>query len=233
MRPVLFRWHGLTFGVRTRHSSISGSCPVCSQVTLPPTRSVSMLFAFTSQRWYSIPAALVGARLLFVASHWTVYRGRFRNVWNRNEGGAAQDGGLVLAIPLSFPLLRLLDVPFGLFWDVSAFTILVGMILTRIGCLLNGCCAGRPSDSWLAVRLPNRSQVWTRRIPTQCLEAAWAAALVIAAAVLWNDMPFGGALFAFVAGGYACGRLVFESLRELPAGKRFTVNSTPSRWRSL
>ena len=222
MRPVLFRWHGLTFWAYPTFLYLGLVAGVFAGNAAAHAIGLDAFRVYVATL-VLIPAALVGARLLYVASHWTAYRGRFRNVWNRNEGGAAQYGGLVLAIPLSFPLLRLLDVPFGLFWDVSAFTILVGMILTRIGCLLNGCCAGRPSDSWLAVRLPNRSQVWTRRIPTQCLEAAWAAALVIAAAVLWNDMPFGGALFAFVAGGYACGRLLFESLRELPAGTRFTV----------
>jgi phosphatidylglycerol---prolipoprotein diacylglyceryl transferase len=222
MRPVLFRWRGMTFWAYPTFlclglvSGVFAGNAAAHAIGLDAFRVYVATLAL-------IPAALVGARLLFVACNWTAYRGRLGNLWNRNEGGAAQYGGLVLAIPLSFPLLRLLGVPFGAFWDVSAFTILIGMILTRIGCLLNGCCAGRPSDSWLAVRLPNRSRVWTRRIPTQCLEAAWAAALAIAAAVLWNDMPFGGALFAFVAGGYACGRLVLESLRELPPGCRFTA----------
>jgi prolipoprotein diacylglyceryltransferase len=168
--------------------------------------------------------ALFGARLLYVVTHWDRYKHDLSKIFNRSEGGAAQYGGILLGIPLSFPLLSLLDLPFGAFWDVAAFTILVGMILTRIGCLLNGCCAGRPSKGWLSVRLPNSAGVWTRRIPLQLLEAALALLLVMASALLWKMMPFPGALFAFVVGGYGCGRLVLESLRELPAGQRFTLH---------
>ena len=120
------------------------------------------------------------------------------------------------------PLLALLDLPFGAFWDIGAFTILTGMILTRVGCLLNGCCGGRPSP-W-GLNLPKRPRgVWTRRIPTQCLEGTWAATLLVGAVLLWDAMPFAGALFAFVVAGYCCGRLVLESLRDLPGGRRYTV----------
>jgi len=119
---------------------------------------------------------------------------------------------------------RQLDIPLGGFWDVSSFTILVGMIFTRVGCLLNGCCAGRPSGIF-GVHLPNAHGVWEKRIPTQILEAVWATILVIAAAMIWHMLPFSGALFLFVVAGYAVGRLALESARELAPGARgFTIH---------
>jgi len=36
---------------------------------------------------------LVGARLLFVVTHWRVYRRDIRRIWRRAEGGAALYGG--------------------------------------------------------------------------------------------------------------------------------------------
>jgi prolipoprotein diacylglyceryltransferase len=171
-----------------------------------------------------IVPALVGARLLYVASHWSIYRTRLGQIWNRRDGGAAQYGGILVVLPLSVPLLAALRVPLGSFWDVAAFTILVGMILTRIGCLLNGCCAGRPSKTW-GVNLPNHLGVWERRVPTQCLEGAWAAVLLACAVSGWKWLPFPGALFLSVAGGYATGRLALESARERrPGAARFTVH---------
>jgi phosphatidylglycerol:prolipoprotein diacylglycerol transferase len=167
--------------------------------------------------------ALFGARLLYVATHWAHFRHDLRRICHRSEGGAAQYGGLALAVPISFPVLWSLDLPVGAFWDVGVITILVGMILTRVGCLLNGCCAGRPSSAWCSLYLPNRRGVWTRRMPTQCLEAVLAAALLGTALWVWPAMPFRGALFAFVVGGYGAGRLVLESMRELPPGQRFTA----------
>ena len=127
-------------------------------------------------------------------------------------------GGLLLAVPLSVPLLALLRLPFGAFWDVATFTILVGMAFTRVGCLLNGCCAGRPSNGWLALLLPDHRGVWKRRLPTQLLEAALAIVLLAAAVTVWNRMPFAGALFLCAVGAYGAGRLVLESAREPERG---------------
>jgi len=85
--------------------------------------------------------ALIGARLLYVAANWIHYRKKPPQIWDRNKGGMAMFGGLLLALPLSVPLLRVLRLSLGAFWDVATFTILVGMIITRGGCLMNGCCA--------------------------------------------------------------------------------------------
>jgi prolipoprotein diacylglyceryltransferase len=134
-------------------------------------------------------------------------------------------GGLAVVLPLSVPLLAALQLPLGAFWDVATFTILVGMIFTRVGCLLNGCCAGRPSRTWVSMYLPNHTGVWERRIPTQCLEAGWAGVLLVAAITVWRWLPFPGALFLLVSAGYASGRLVLESMREPQRrATRFTID---------
>lgn len=176
-----------------------------------------------------IVPALIGARLLHVASHWRQYRKSPRRIWNRSEGGFAMYGGLPLVLPLSLPLLRGLHLGFGAFWDVATFALLVGMVFTRIGCLLNGCCAGRPSGTWLSVYLPNHRGEWKRRIPSQLVEAGWAAVLLSFATAVWHSLPFAGALFLVVAAGYGCGRLVLESIRERESGMgAFTIHSAIS-----
>jgi phosphatidylglycerol---prolipoprotein diacylglyceryl transferase len=161
-----------------------------------------------------IVPALAGARLLYVVVEWPIYRQNLRRIWDRNDGGYIMYGGLPLALVVSVPLLRILHLSFPAFWDVAILTILVGMIFTRVGCLLNGCCAGRPSDTWFGLYLPNPKGVWEKRIPTQALESAWAAILLICAVALRRSLPFPGALFLFVCLGYASGRLVMEFVRE-------------------
>jgi phosphatidylglycerol:prolipoprotein diacylglycerol transferase len=88
------------------------------------------------------------------------------------------------------------------------------MVFTRIGCLMNGCCAGRPSSGWFGFYLPNRDGTWEKRIPTQALEAGWAAILIIVGVAVRRSMPFPGALFLLVSLGYAAGRLLMEFARE-------------------
>jgi phosphatidylglycerol---prolipoprotein diacylglyceryl transferase len=169
--------------------------------------------------------ALIGAPLLHVAAYWRLYRRSPRRIWDRRDSGAAQYGGLALSLPLSVPLLGALQLPLGAFWDIGMLTILVGMIFARIGCLMNGCCGGRPSQSWISMYLPNERGVWGRRIPTQCLEAGLAVVLLIAAVKVWPGLPFPGALFLLVTAGYASARLGLESLRELdPGARRFTIH---------
>jgi phosphatidylglycerol---prolipoprotein diacylglyceryl transferase len=224
MKPILFRWGSFTIWSYPAMLYIGLVAGVVAGNAAAHAAGLDAFRVFVATYILIVPA-LIGARLLDVASHWRIYRQSPRRIWNRSEGGAAQYGGLALALPLSVPLLAALQLPLGAFWDVAMLTVLVGMIFTRIGCLMNGCCAGRPSQTWISVYLPDHRGVWARRIPTQCLEAAWAVVLLVSAIGVWPRLPFPGALFLFVAAGYAAGRLALESMREQhPGAPRFTIH---------
>ena len=158
--------------------------------------------------------ALLGARLLFVISNWRAYREHPRRIWQFSEAGASMYGGLLLALPMSLPLLLLFEIPFGAFWDVASFTMLVGITVTRVGCLLSGCCAGRPTAGWFGLSLPGHDGVWRRRIPSQILESGWGAIVLAGALVLWGRLPVQGALFLYSLGAYGAGRILLESTRD-------------------
>jgi phosphatidylglycerol:prolipoprotein diacylglycerol transferase len=157
--------------------------------------------------------ALLGARLASVAGNWPAYRANPRAIWRRSEGGQAMYGGLV-AVPLSVPLLAALHLSFAAFWDVAAFSMLTGMAFTRVGCLLNGCCAGRPTNSRFGLVLTDARGVRVRRVPTQLLEAGLAVVLLAGSAALAAARPAPGTVFAAALGGYAAGRLLLQPLRE-------------------
>ncbi len=224
MRPVLFRhrwvkiysypamlYLGLLFGVAAGNYATH-------VVALDGAR------IFIATLLLLIPA-LVGARLLFVVSHWSFYRHNRERIWERSEGGGALYGGLPLSLLVSVPLLNICQVPFGAFWDIATFTILVGMIFVRVGCLLNGCCGGRPSSGRFALYLPDYQGYWQQRIPTQLLEAGLALLLLIAAALLWRYMPFHGALFLSAMLSYGLGRFLLEFIRDKQECiGRFTLN---------
>lgn len=157
--------------------------------------------------------ALAGARLWFVLEHWSVYRREPRRIWRRSEGGAALHGGLILSVVVSVPLLALLDIPFWGFWDAASFTMLIGLIFTRVGCLMHGCCAGRATSGRLGVWLPDINGVWQRRIPTPLLEAGWAALVLAGAGLTRAGAPFAGAVFLGVLAAYGAVRLLLEPTR--------------------
>jgi phosphatidylglycerol---prolipoprotein diacylglyceryl transferase len=224
MRPILFQWRNITIWSYPALVYVGLVSGVTAGNVAAHADGLDAFRVFLAML-VLIVVGLVGARLFFVFSHWEVYRHDYRQIWNRRAGGAAQYGGLLLVLPFSLFLLPRLRLHLGAFWDVAAFTLLITMFFGRIGCLLNGCCAGRPSSGWLGWYLPNRAGVWDRRIPTQCLEAGWAAVLLIAATLLWRRMPFPGALFLLVSAGYAAGRLLLESTRDYgPGARKFTIH---------
>jgi phosphatidylglycerol:prolipoprotein diacylglycerol transferase len=222
MRPILLRWRGLTIWSYPALLYLGLVAGVAAG-NLAAHRAGLDAFRVMVATLILVVPALLGARLLYVAAHWRSYRGRW--LWSRREGGAAMYGGLVAMLAVSLPLLPVLGLPRGAFWDVATFTCLVGMVFTRFGCLLNGCCAGRPTRSWLGLRLPGGRGARERRVPTQLLEAGWAAVLLVAGIVGWRRLPFPGALFLGTAAAYAAGRLALESVRQKdPSGTAFTVN---------
>ena len=172
-------------------------------------------FAFTTV--VLLIPALAGSRLWFVLEHWSVYRREPGRIWRRAEGGSALHGGLLLMLAVSVALLAIVDIPFLAYWDAASFTLLIGIVFTRIGCVMNGCCAGRPTSSRVGVWLPDHCGVWQRRVPTQLLEAAWAMLVLAGAAIAFAARPTAGAVFFGVLAAAGAGRLVLETTR-LTAG---------------
>jgi phosphatidylglycerol:prolipoprotein diacylglycerol transferase len=221
MRPVLFHWRAFTVPSYPAMLYFGLVAGVLAGNAAAHAAGLNAWRAYIATLLLIVPA-LIGSRLLHVAYYWRSYRHNLRRIWNRNEGGCAMYGGFILALVVSIPLLHAFRLSFWAFWDVAEFTILVGMIFARIGCLLNGCCAGRPSTVLGSLCLPNCAGIWKRRIPTQLLEAGWAGVLLVTAMISWPRMPFPGALFLLVTAGYGAGRLMLESAREEAAG-RFTI----------
>ena len=219
MRRILFSWRGLTiysYPAMLYVGLLAGifvGAHVALRSGVDPDRFALAIVILM------IPA-LAGSRLYFVLSRWDIYRHDPARIWRRDEGGMSMYGGFILVVPLSIPLLYLLGLPFGSFWDAAALTILLGMAFTRVGCFLNGCCSGRPSDAWYALVLPNHHGSWQRRVPTQFMEIALAAALLCAAMALRTHAPFPGATFCVVLAGYGMGRMFLENLREDETGGR-------------
>ena len=213
MRRLLFEWHGIklySYPVMLYLGLLSGIMAGTYGAGLDglnPGRVYATLLLL-------IPVALVGARLLFLLAHWRLYRREPHRIWRQSEGGASLYGGLLLSCLVSLPVLKILRLPFGAFWDVASITMLIGMTFTKVGCFLNGSCAGRPTTSRQALYLPNHQGIWRRRLPTQLLEAGWAAVILLGLMGLWHRLPFPGAGFLYTVAAYSLGRWWLEATRE-------------------
>jgi prolipoprotein diacylglyceryltransferase len=212
MHPVLLCWRGVRVHSYTALLYVGLVLGIAAAARVAPLAALDKTRVVVGILLLTIPA-LVGARLLFVATHWSLYRRAPRRIARRADGGAAMLGGLPLAVPASVPMLRILQLPFAPFWDVATLTLLIGLLFTRVGCLLHGCCSGRPSDSWLAMRLPDHHGVWCRRQPTQLFEMVLALLLLAGATTLAAERPPAGVVFLSVVAAYGLARALLQRLR--------------------
>jgi phosphatidylglycerol---prolipoprotein diacylglyceryl transferase len=228
MHRVLFQWRGFTLWSYPTMLYLGLVAGIVAGNVAAHRTGIDAFRVFIATL-ILIPPAIAGARLLFVATHWNHYRNSPGRIWDRQEGGMAMYGGMPVMLLLSLPVVKLLDLGFGAFWDVAVLTIMTGMVFTKVGCLLNGCCPGRPSQSRMAIVLPGLTGIRAKRIPVQLFESAWAAMVLAAGSLLLGRLPFHGALFLIVAAVYGAGRMCLEFLREHePHGARIPLGHVVS-----
>jgi phosphatidylglycerol---prolipoprotein diacylglyceryl transferase len=118
-------------------------------------------------------------------------------------------------------VLALLNVPVGVFLDVTAPGLLVAMAVGRVGCFFAGCCGGSPTASRCGVWSSDQ-RVGARRIPTQLLESLLAGilGLGVLVAVLGHG-PANGAFFVAALAVYSLGRQGLLHLRAEPRKTRW------------
>lgn len=213
MRRVLFSARGVPIWSYPTLLYVGLLCGFYVMYAVAPSVGMQRVSAAIATLIMFVPA-IVGARIWFVLDHWAIYRHDLRRIWRHSDGGMTLYGGLVLTLVLSPVILAPLGLRFAAFWDGATFTILVGMIFARFGCLLNGCCSGRRSDGRLGLWLPDHTGRWERRYPVQLLELAAALILLAGSAALLAVGTPRGTIFAFALVGYAAARLVIDPLRE-------------------
>lgn len=112
---------------------------------------------------------IVGARALYVANEWAQFSDRPLQIFMLQRGGLVFYGGLAggaLAV-LAYTLVRRLPVP--VVADTAALTVPLGSALGRVGCFLNGCCAGQRTSAWFGLTFdPAVGPV----VPTQLIDVA-------------------------------------------------------------
>lgn len=100
-------------------------------------------------------SGVVGARLLYVLLN---YRAEFAanpvEMLYIQRGGLAFHGGVVGALLAGLIYTTRLRLSFGAVADTIAPFAALGYATTKIGCFLNGCCHGRPSDVPWACQFP-------------------------------------------------------------------------------
>jgi len=112
----------------------------------------------TNAALYSLIAGVAGARLFFVIHDFDSFRDDPLSIFAIWRGGLELLGGL-LALVVIYLYIRFHKLPVRKYFDIIAIALMLALAIGRIGCFLNGCCFGRPTNlSWpWAVRFPYHS----------------------------------------------------------------------------
>ena len=125
----------------------------------------------TNAALYSLIGGVVGARIQYVVHYRDQFRGDWLNVFAIWHGGLELLGGVILAIAIILGYLcyhkfiaRRYNLPIRRYLDVLAIGLMLALLPGRIGCFLNGCCWGRPTDLPWGVRFPYNSLAFNSQI---------------------------------------------------------------------
>jgi len=118
----------------------------------------------TNAALYSLIAGVVGARLFYVIHHFNQFQGRLFSVLAIWQGGLELLGGVLLAITVIILYLRHHKLPIRRYLDILAIGLMLALMFGRIGCFLNGCCFGKPTNLPWAVRFPYDSHAYRSQV---------------------------------------------------------------------
>jgi len=118
----------------------------------------------TNAALYSLIAGVTGARLFYVLHYLDRFRGDWLSVFAVWQGGLEFLGGILLAVTVIFLYLLYHKLPIRRYLDILAIGLMLGLAFGRIGCFLNGCCFGKPTDLPWAVRFPYSSFAYQSQI---------------------------------------------------------------------
>lgn len=114
----------------------------------------------------ALASGILGARALDLFVAGGLYAEDPSRIWGLSFTGFSLYGGLVLATLAAIALARALRQPVWRLADSAVPGLVLGLVLMRVGCFLNGCCFGRITDLPWGVVYPAGSPAWTHQLTT-------------------------------------------------------------------
>lgn len=159
----------------------------------------------------SLASGIIGARLLYILLNLsTISFVEFYKVW---DGGLSFHGGIVFAIIAVWLYCRFKHLNFLQMADLLSPSLAIGYAFTRIGCFLNGCCYGCPTNLPWGVRFLEDGRMTLSSHPTQIYAFIANIFIFFILTKLENKKLPRGFVFVSYLGLYGIYRFLVEFLR--------------------
>lgn len=159
---------------------------------------------------WALPAAIVGARLYYVAFEWSYYSQHPADIIAVWKGGLAIYGGVIGALIAVSICCKKYRLNIAAAFDVAALGLLIGQIIGRWGNFINGEAHGTVTDSLFGMVINGEGPFH----PTFLYESIWnLIGLILLHIISEKAYRFRGQLFLFYLIWYGVGRSMIEGLR--------------------
>ncbi len=191
---------------------------------------------YISLAYIMIAGGIIGGRLFYVAAHLEEFSGNWLAVINPFQSGsfgiAGMNlyGGVLLAIIGSFAYCRFARMSVLDTFDDFAPTLGLGLVFTRIGCFLNGCCFGTPCDLPWGVSFPFGSIPYSvfgdqHLHPSQLYSSLYGLLIFVMLHIMLKSKHFAGQVVAVLFMSEAFFRFVIEYVRYYEDEMFFSIGS--------
>ncbi|MBR2373152.1 MAG: prolipoprotein diacylglyceryl transferase [Lentisphaeria bacterium] len=99
-------------------------------------------------------AGVVGARIFYVVQFFDLYRNNLWEILRIDRGGLVYYGGFILAAVSLVVYSRFTKIDMVRMLDGFTPALAVAHAFGRIGCFLNGCCYGKPTELFIGISYP-------------------------------------------------------------------------------
>lgn len=191
--------------------AISAVVTIALAVYLRPRDFMLSRISFLGISLMVVAASLLGARMLFIALHPNSYQFTLSNIVSY-RGGFAYFGALVLSVAVLWIYTIVSRKSFPELMDYIAPFLMLSQVFVRIGCLMAGCCYGKPTGSTFGFIFKTVDKVL--RHPTQGYEAILLVAIYVITRIVYEKKrSVVGYTFFLALFLYGIGRFVIEFFR--------------------
>ena len=180
--------------------------------------------------FYALLGTIIGGRAAFIFVNWDFYSIHLADILKLWEGGMMFYGGFLLAIVFMTIYAQIKKIDFLYYADILVTYLGLGIFLSRIGCLLNGCCFGLETSLPWAMRFPMAPDMAPRH-PTQMYMAL--AGLILFFILYYSKNLFKGFKFYLFLALYSFFQFFIEFFRYYETASYYIFAFTLSQWISV
>jgi phosphatidylglycerol---prolipoprotein diacylglyceryl transferase len=180
---------------------------------LDPAKAMDLVF-------YVVLFGIIGSRVVYIiVAEWNRFLQNpliFFRIW---EGGLVFYGGVIFSLIASLWFFRKYKLPVMKYLDIFAPALALGHSIGRLGCLMAGCCYGKPTalESWFSIIFPKNVGSFAPQgiplFPTQLMESLGEFSIFWILFFLRKHKRFDGQIFGSYLILYGIVRFVVEFFR--------------------